>query len=127
MKAIHSDMMSPAKGEPLLLELLAAAPAAASPRAITKYRYDIARQAGGGFSTHPVLAESSDEDTVDSAVSAATGLPEHKCAEVLAAYMDQLFMCSAGNRWAHAIHNLLSMLPASAGNSALGSPVRAAA
>lgn len=90
--------------------------AAANPRAITMYQYDIAPRAGGGFATQPVPTAAFDEYTVDSAVSAVTELPEQKCAEVLAAYMDQLFMCSAGNRWAHAIHNLLSMLPASAGS-----------
>ncbi len=101
--------------------------AAVNPRAITKYQYDVAPRAGGGFSTHPVLAAAFDEDTVDSAVAEVTGLPEQKCAEVLAAYMDQLFMCSAGNRWAHAIHNLLSMLPASAGSSCADERVCASA
>ena len=98
----------------LLADLVGTSPnASANPGAIMKYQYNVAPRAGGGFSTHPVLADAFDEDTVDSAVSEATGLPEQKCAEVLAAYMDHLFMCSAGNRWAHAIHNLLSALPAS--------------
>ena len=116
----YSDEVSESREDEIMLlaDLIHTTPsAAANPRAITKYQYDVAPRAGGGFSTHPVLAAAFDEYTVDSAVSAFTGLPEQKCAEVLAAYMDQLFMCSAGNRWAHAIHNLLSMLPASAGSS----------
>lgn len=112
----------------LLADLIGTTPsAAANPRAITKYQYNVAPRAGGGFSTHPVLAAAFDEDTVDSAVSEVTGLSEQKCAEVIAAYMDQLFMCSAGNRWAHAIHNLLSMLPASAGSSCMDGHIRKAA
>ena len=86
-------------------------------RSLTKYRYGIARRSDGGFSTSPFLADAFDDDTVDSAVADATGLPEQKCAEVLAAYMDQLFMSAAGNRWAHAIHNLLTKLPGSAAKS----------
>ena len=102
----------------MLADLISTTPSAtASPCAIAKYQYSIASRPCGGFSVHPVLAAAFDEDTVDAAVSAATGLPEQQCAEVLAAYLDQLFMCSAGNRWAHAIHNLLSMLPASDGSS----------
>ncbi len=99
-------------GEMLLADLVhTSANASASPGAIMKYHYNVAPRTGGGFSTQAVLAEAFHEDTVDASVSAVTGLPEQQCAEVLAAYMDQLFMCSAGNRWAHAIHNLLNMLP----------------
>ncbi len=115
--ALDAESVSAEREAAVLAELMASAPAsAANVGAITNFQYSIVPLSGGGYATRPVVV-TREEDTVDSAVAAVTGLPEAKCAEVLAAYMDRLFMCSAGNRWAHAIHQMLSMLPADAGTS----------
>lgn len=96
----------------LLLELAKDTPHdGGRPLTISRYQYGIVPRTGGGFSAQPFLAAKCEGDPIDSAVSAATGIPEEKCAAVLAAYMDQLFMSAAGSRWAHAMHNLLSTIP----------------
>ena len=103
------------QGDPMrLLELAKDTPHdGGRPLTISRYQYCIVPRPSGGFSAQPLPAAKCEGDTIDSAVSAATGIPEEKCAEVLAAYMDQLFMSAAGSRWANAMHNLLSMLPGS--------------
>ena len=84
------------------------------------FECDIMPEFGDDFSASPGLDAELHDNTMDSAVSEATGIPADKCAAVLSAYLDQLLMCAAGSRLALGIYELLSICPSAGGSAGAG-------